>query len=429
MPREEVGGIAEHQRPVSYNAFRVAQEQFDRAAERVNLDHNARKVLRETKRELTVSFPVELDSGAIRMFTGYRVQHNISRGPAKGGIRFTDRLTIDDVRAVAMWMTWKAAVAGIPFGGAAGGVTLDPRTLSSNELEHLTRRYTSEISILLGPDRDIPGPDLHTGAREMAWIMDTYSMQVGHSVPAVVTGKPIAVGGSEGRREAGGHGIAVVVQSAAKHLNLNLTGSRCVILGFGNAGSSAAMALASRGVRVVAVSDSRGAIYNPSGLDPSRVIDHKERTGSVAHLPDADEISPQEMLELPAELLIPASIEGQINADNAQRIQARIVAEAANGPSTPDADDLLADRGILVIPDILANAGGVIVSYFEWVQDLQSFFWTDSEVEGRLEEIIHRAFDEVWAEGERLRSDLRTAAYSLAIQRVADATDTRGIYP
>jgi glutamate dehydrogenase (NAD(P)+) len=412
-----------------YNAFHVAQQQFDRAAKCINLDENTRAVLRETKRELTVSFPVKLDSGDVEVFTGYRVQHNIARGPAKGGIRYSRRLTIDDVRAVAMWMTWKAAVAGIPFGGAAGGVTVDPRKISTLELEHLTRRYTSEISILLGPDRDIPGPDLNTDEEIMGWVMDTYSMQVGHSVPAVVTGKPLAIGGSEGRKEAGGHGIAVVVKAAAAKIGLKLDGARCVIQGFGNAGSSAATTLALAGVRVVAVSDSTGAIYDPTGLDIPALKKHKANTGSVRGFPGAKPTPPQAILELPTDLLIPAAVEGLITAENARGIQARMIAEASNGPSTPEADDILAERGILVVPDILANAGGVIVSYFEWVQDLQSFFWSGDEVQLRLEQIIHQAFDAVWSEREKLGCDLRTAAYSLAIQRVADATRARGIYP
>lgn len=412
-----------------YNAFRVAQQQFDRAAERIGLDENVRSVLRETKRELTVAFPVKLDNGDVEIFTGYRVQHNIARGPAKGGIRYSRNLTIDDVRAIAMWMTWKAAVAGIPFGGAAGGVTVDPGALSRLELEHLTRRYTSEVSILLGPDRDIPGPDLNTGEEIMGWIMDTYSMQVGHSVPAVVTGKPIAIGGSEGRKEAGGHGMNVVVKAAAQKIGLELDGARCVIQGFGNAGAGAATSLASDGVRIVAVSDSHGAIYNPRGLDILGLRRHKQSTGTIVDFPEGKPTSPEGLLELPTELLIPAATEGQITADNARGIQAKVIAEAANGPSTPEADDILTERGILVIPDILANAGGVIVSYFEWVQDLQSFFWSDEEVEKRLEQIIQQAFDAAWSEREKLGCDLRTAAYALAISRVADATGSRGIYP
>jgi glutamate dehydrogenase (NAD(P)+) len=415
--------------PPSYNAYQTACQQFDRAAQRINLNKNVAAVLRETKRELTVEFPVEMDDGTIEVFTGYRVQHNIARGPAKGGIRYSDRVTVDDIRAVAMWMTWKAAVAGIPFGGAAGGVNVDPDRLSVQELEHLTRRYTSEISILLGPDRDIPGPDLNTGTREMAWVMDTYSMQVGHSVPAVVTGKPISVGGSEGRGEAGGRGIAVVVEAAAERIGLKLDGARCAIQGFGNAGSGTAIALNKMGAKIVAVSDSRGAVYNPEGLNPHALLSYKRSTGSVRNYSGARSISPTDLLQLPTDLLIPASIDGQITAENARRIDAKLIAEASNGPSTPEADDILADRGILVVPDILANAGGVIVSYFEWVQDLQSFFWSDEEVDSRLESIIMDAFDAVWRECDRLKSDLRTAAYSLAIERVADATDRRGLYP
>lgn len=415
--------------PTAYDAFRVAQSQFDRAAERIDLDPNLRKVLRETKRELTAYFPVRMDDDNIRMFTGYRIQHNIARGPAKGGIRFSDPLTVDDVRATAMWMTWKAAVAEIPFGGAAGGVEVNPSRLSAQELEHLTRRYTSEISILLGPDRDIPGPDLHTGSREMAWIMDTYSMQVGHSVPAVVTGKPIAIGGSEGRSEAGGHGLGVVVREAAKKVGLSLDGCQCVIHGFGNAGFGAARALHRMGAVIIAVCDTGGAIYNPNGLDSSAVARHKTAAGSVTGFKGSDPITSADLLSLPADILIPASIEGQITARIAQGIQAKIVAEASNGPSTPEAEDILTERGILVIPDILANAGGVVVSYFEWVQDLQSFFWTDEEVADRLDKIMEQAFGQVWSERDRLKTDLRTAAYSLAISRVAEASRLRGIYP
>jgi len=415
--------------PAGYNAFAVAQEQFDRAAKLIDLNEDAREVLRQTKRELTVNFPVKRDNGDVEMFTGYRVHHNIARGPAKGGIRFSPRLTIDEVRAIAMWMTWKAAVAGIPFGGAAGGVTVDPHSLTKLELEHLTRRYTSEISILLGPDRDVPGPDLNTSAEVMGWVMDTYSMQVGHSVPAVVTGKPIAIGGSEGRTEAGGHGIAVVVKLAAAKIGLELDGARCVIQGFGNAGQGAAATLGENGVRIVAVSDSRGAIHNPHGFDIAALIGHKREHGTVVGFPRSQAVDSGAILELPTDLLIPASIEGQITASNAQRIEAKIIAEASNGPSTPEADDILGRRGVLVVPDILANAGGVIVSYFEWVQDLQSFFWTDDEVERRLEEIIGVAFDEVWARHESLKCELRMAAYALAIERIAAATEMRGIYP
>lgn len=412
-----------------YNAFNVAQQQFDKAARRLDIGDDIRRVLRETKRELTVTFPVKMDSGAIQLFTGYRVQHNIARGPAKGGIRFSDRVSIDDIRAVAMWMTWKAAVVDIPFGGAAGGVTVEPKRLSAHELEHLTRRFASEISILLGPDRDVPGPDLHTGPQEMAWIMDTYSMHAGFSVPAVVTGKPIAIGGSEGRLDAGAHGICVVVRAAAAKQGLSLDGARVVIQGFGNAGSRTALMLHNLGSRIIAVSDSRGAIFNPAGLDPVSLLTHKENTGSVRGFESGRDISPSDMLELPTELLIPASIEGQITADNARRIQAQIVVEAANGPGTPAADSILEDRGIVVIPDILANAGGVIVSYFEWVQDLQSFFWSDDEVSGRLEAVLLSSFEAVWAERSRLDTDLRTAAYALALERVCNATRIRGIYP
>jgi glutamate dehydrogenase (NAD(P)+) len=412
-----------------YNAFHVAQEQFDRAARLIDLDLDSREVLRDTKRELTVAFPLKRENGEIEMFTGYRVHHNIARGPAKGGIRYSPKLTIDVVRAIAMWMTWKAAVVDIPFGGAAGGVTVNPKTLTQLELERLTRRYTSEISILLGPGRDVPGPDLNTSSQVMGWMMDTYSMQVGYSVPAVVTGKPIAIGGSEGHSEAGGHGIAVVVRLAAEKIGVSLEGGRCIIQGFGNAGRGAASTLDKLGMKVIAVSDTGGAVHHPNGLNVTNLIRHKQDRGTVAGFAGGLPADSQSILELPAELLIPASVEGQIHGGNAHKIHAKIVAEACNGPTTPEADDILNERGLLVIPDILANAGEVIVSYFEWVQDLQSFFWSDDEVDKRLETIVGAAFEEVWARHNRLQCDLRMAAYALALERIGAATKLRGIYP
>jgi glutamate dehydrogenase (NAD(P)+) len=413
----------------SYNPFANAQAQFDRAAEVAEIPLNTRLVLRETKRELTACFPVRMDAESFQMFQGYRVQHNIARGPAKGGVRFSSNLTIDHVRAIAMLMTWKSAVVNIPFGGAAGGVAVSPSKLSAHELEHLTRRYTSEISILIGPDRDVPGPDLNTGQKEMAWMMDTFSMQAGHSVPAVVTGKPISIGGSEGRTEAGGHGLAVIVQAAAEKIGIDLANATCAIHGFGNAGSSAAAALRRLGVRVVAVCDTSGGIHSDAGLNIDAVAAHKRETRSIAGCTEGQELSGTDLLALPVDLLIPASIEGRITAENAPKIQARLVVEAANAPLTIEADDILHDRNIPVIPDILANAGGVVVSYFEWVQDLQSFFWTDDQVEQRLNEIMLTAFGRVWAEHERSGCDLRTAAQALAIAKVAEASKLRGFYP
>lgn len=413
----------------------IVQEQFDRAVAQLDIPPGVSRLLREPERALQVCFPVKMDDGSIRVFSGYRVHHNIIRGPAKGGIRYVPGLTLDQVKALAMQMTWKTAVVDIPFGGAKGGVACDPATLSPGELERITRRYTSEIAMLLGPDTDIPAPDINTDDQTMAWIMDTYSAIKGYSVPAVVTGKPTAVGGSEGRRRATGRGVVFVLREAAERIGLNLRDARVAIQGYGKVGQTIAYLLQHvLGIRVIALSDSRGGIYNEAGFDVSAVRRHKRQTGSVVGYEAAEMISNAELLELPCDILIPAAVESVITAENADRIRARLLVEAANLAITPAADNILAERGITVIPDIVANAGGVTVSYFEWVQDLQSFFWTDEEVTQKLREIMVDALNQVWQLAEKGDSagrplTLRTAAQMLAISRVARALELRGIYP
>ena len=411
------------------NVWAVAQQQFDVAAERLGLEDAMRAVLRVPKRELTVNFPVTKDDGSVEVFTGYRVHHNLARGPAKGGIRYHQDVTLDEVRALAMWMTWKCAVVNIPFGGGKGGVIVDPKKLSRHELEGLTRRFTTEISLLIGPDRDIPAPDVNTNAQTMAWIMDTYSMHHGHTISGVVTGKPIAIGGSQGRNEATARGTVFSLLAASPAIGLPIEGARVVVQGFGNAGAIAAQLLRRAGATIVAVSDSTGGIYAPRGLDPDRVLAWKTEHGSVQGMPGGDSISNRELLELDCEILIPAALENQITRSNADRIRARVIAEAANGPTTPEADAILYDRGVFMIPDILCNAGGVTVSYFEWVQDIQSFFWTEDRINQSLREIMDGAFAAVLAMSRAQEVDMRTAAYMLAVSRVAQATKLRGLYP
>jgi glutamate dehydrogenase (NAD(P)+) len=411
------------------NIWAVAQEQFDHAAEKLDLDDGMRRVLRVPQRELTVNFPVTMDDGSVEVFTGHRVQHNVSRGPGKGGIRYHQDVTLDEVRALAMWMSWKCACVNIPYGGAKGGVVVDPKQLSMREVEGLTRRFTTEISPLIGPERDIPAPDVNTNAQTMAWIMDTYSMHHGYTIPGVVTGKPIAVGGSLGRNEATARGAVFTLLQWAKATGSPLTGARVAIQGYGNAGSIAATLLAEQGATIVAVSDSTGGIHNPAGLDPSKVSAWKREHGTVVGFPGADEVTNQELLELDCDILVPAALENQITKANAAKITAKVVAEAANGPTTPEADAILYDRGVFLIPDILCNAGGVTVSYFEWVQDMQSFFWTESRINESLKEIMDRAFEAVHDMAERHEVDMRTAAYMVAVARVAEATTLRGLYP
>jgi len=411
------------------NAWQVAQRQFDMAAERLNLDQGLRRVLREPRRELSVHFPVKMDDGSVQVFSGYRVQHNLGRGPAKCGIRYHQDVTVDEVKALAMWMTWKCAVVGIPYGGGKGGVIVDPKKLSQKELEALSRRFFTEIEVLVGPERDIPAPDVNTNAQVMAWFMDTYSMHQGYTVPGVVTGKPISLGGSEGRNEATARGTVFCIIEAARHNGIDLGQAKVSIQGFGNAGSIAAKLIAEEGSTVVAVSDSTGGIHNPGGLDVHRVIAWKKEHGTVQGFPGSTDISNAEVLEVDCDILIPAALENQITARNAGNIKAKIVAEAANGPTTPDADQILFKDWKFMIPDILCNAGGVTVSYFEWVQDLNRDHWSEQVVNAKLKEIMVKAFQETLAIARRDQVDMRTAAYLLAVQRVADATAMRGLYP
>ena len=411
------------------NSFRIAMRQFDSAAEKCGLDPGLREVLRRPRRALSLSLPVKMDDGSVQVFDGFRVQHSSVRGPCKGGIRYHPNVTFDEVKALAMWMTWKCAIVNIPFGGAKGGIVCDPHKLSKNELEHLTRRYAYEISPIIGPDKDIPAPDVYTDSQIMAWIMDTYSMTHGSSAPGVVTGKPTFLGGSFGRNEATARGCWFVIRSACEVMGISLDRATVAIQGFGNAGSIAAELLARQGAKIIAVSDSRGGIFNRAGLRVPELLRHKVKTGSVVDSPNSEPIDSQTILELQCDILIPAALENQITLENADRIKARIVAEAANGPTTPDADAVLHDRGIMVVPDILANAGGVTVSYFEWVQDLQELFWDEDDVNRRLERVMVKAFTDVHATAKKHDADMRTGAYILAIDRVATATRVRGIWP
>ena len=411
------------------NPYDMAIAQFDEAADRLWLSQSMRAILRKPKRELIVNFPVRMDNGDVEMFTGYRVQHNINRGPAKGGIRFSPEVSLDEVRALAMWMTWKCAVVGIPFGGAKGGVICDPHKLSRAELERLSRRYATEISILIGPDSDIPAPDMNTNPQIMAWMMDTFSMHMGYSIPAVITGKPLAIGGSEGRLEATARGVQFVTREAMLDLGILPEDCSVVIQGFGNVGSISARLLHELGCKVVAVSDISGGVYNAHGIDIHRALRYSKEHGSLKGLPETEPVSNAELLELPCDILVPAALENQITAKNASRIKARLVVEAANGPTTPEADRILIDRGIVIVPDILANAGGVTVSYFEWVQDLQRFFWAEHEINDRLESIMTRAYRAVRAKTDEQDTNLRMGAYLLAVARVAEATEIRGVYP
>jgi glutamate dehydrogenase (NAD(P)+) len=411
------------------NLVTNTQRHFDIAADMLELDPGLRQILRIPQRELTVRFPVKMDDGHVEVFTGFRIQHNIVRGPAKGGIRYHPLTTIDDVRALAMLMTWKCATVNIPYGGAKGAVIVDPKRLSLSEIERLTRRYTSEISVLIGPDRDIPAPDIGTNGQIMAWVMDTYSMHAGHTVPASVTGKPLNIGGSHGRNEATARGISYLLRESVEALSFELEGARIAIQGFGNVGATSARLLEEMGATIVAVSDSKGGVYNNAGLSLQEVIAFKARTGSIAGFPEGDQVTNAELLEVPCDILIPSALSSQISAHNAGQIKARIICEAANAPITPNADAILYDRGVFVIPDILASAGGVTVSYFEWVQGLQEFFWTEREVNAQLERVIVGAFHQVLRIAQERRMSLRSAAYIQAVDRVARATSTRGIYP
>jgi len=411
------------------NVWQAALQQLDEVAREINLDPDIHQILRHPKRCLTVSIPIRMDDGRINVFTGFRVQHNINRGPAKGGVRYHPNVTLDEVKALAMWMTWKCAVAGIPYGGAKGGIICDPKKLSLREIERLTRRYISEIISFIGPEKDIPAPDVNTNPQIMAWIMDTFSMSAGYSVPGVVTGKPISIGGSLGRDAATARGVMFTLMDSAKKLNFDLLTQRIAIQGYGNAGWNLARLLSEQGCRVIAVSDSKGGIYNSKGLDPVKVFEHKKETGSVIDFSSSDNITNEELLSIDCDILVPAALENQITEENADKIKAKLIAEAANGPTTSEADKILEEKDVFVIPDILANAGGVTVSYFEWVQGLQAYFWTEREVNLKLRDIMQKAFDNVYRISQERKVTMRTAAYILAIERVAEATKIRGLYP
>ena len=407
----------------------IAVEQFDAAADVLDLDPELRARLREPRRSLVVNLPVRRDDGEIEVFTGYRVQHTLAMGPTKGGVRYAPGVSLGECAALAMWMTYKCALLGLPFGGAKGGVRCDPNRLSGDELERLTRRYAAEILPLIGPDRDVPAPDMATGEREMAWIMDTYSQQVGYPVPEVVTGKPVVLGGTAGRRAATGLGAVFCIEAALEHLGMDLRGLRIVIQGLGNVGAVMAQELHARGARIVALSDVTGGLADPRGLDVGGVLAWVAGQRFLRGCPHGDEVGRQEVLEVPCDVLVPAALERQITAENAGRIECRLIAEAANGPTTPEADAILAGRGILVLPDVLVNAGGVTVSYFEWVQDQQKFFWGEDEVTTRLERLLRTAFDRVIETSGRRGIDWRMAALSVAIERVAEALRLRTVYP
>jgi glutamate dehydrogenase (NAD(P)+) len=418
--------------PVSHlreNPYEIAKFQLRKVADTFAIDPNLVNVLQECKKSLAVSVPVSMDDGRTQVFQGYRVTHNVARGPSKGGIRYHPDVTLDEVKALAMWMTWKCALSGIPFGGAKGGVVCNPKTMSEGELQRMTRRFTSEIINEIGPEKDIPAPDVGTDGRVMAWIFDTYSMNKGHSVLGVVTGKPLTIGGSLGREEATARGALYCVREAVRKRQMSLQGTTVAVQGFGNVGSYLAKFLAEDGATVIAVSDSTSGLYNPNGIDVQAAIAQKSETGSLAGLRGADPISNDDLLLLDCDVLAPCALEQVITAENADKVKARIIVEGANGPVTPTADEILEEKGILVLPDILANAGGVVVSYFEWVQGLQEYFWKEAEVNAKLNDIITRAFNETWAVMESRSVSMRLAAYGLAVQRVAEATVTRGIYP
>lgn len=416
------------QRRVS--AYAVALGQLERVSEFMNLEDDMRSYLRSCQRELIVHFPVKMDDGSIRMFTGFRVHHNMTKGPTKGGIRYHPDVTLDECRALAMWMTWKCALMNLPYGGAKGGVIVDPTTLSKRELEKMTRRYATEISPFIGPERDIPAPDVGTNAQIMAWIMDTYSMHTGYSIPAIVTGKPVAIGGTLGRESATGLGVTYITRAVLRQrFGRSLDDATVAIQGFGNVGGWTARTMHERGARIVAIGDKFGGVYSPRGLDLRQLQHHVKETGSVVGYSGADTISNADLLELEVDVLVPAALEGQITAQNAGRIRASVIAEGANGPTTPEADEILADNGVLVIPDVICNAGGVVVSYFEWVQSLQSFFWDEGAVRRKMEQTLLENLELVIGTMTRRKCDLRTAAYVIAIERIEEAMRLRGFYP
>ncbi len=411
------------------NPFEIAKQQFTRAADYLDLDVSVRNVLQSPKRQLIVSIPVKMDGGDVQVFEGYRVQHNIARGPAKGGIRYHPNVTLDEVKALASWMTWKCATVGIPYGGGKGGVICDPKRMSMHELERLTRRYAFEIAPIIGPDRDIPAPDVYTDEQTMAWIMDTISMVRGHTELGVVTGKPISLGGSQGRREATARGCLYALREACKVKGITLKGARVAVHGFGNAGANIARLVAADGARVVAACDSKAGLYSESGIDIPAALRHKAETESLSGLLGTKAISPEEIVGVDCDILLPAALENAITLANVGQVKAKIIAELANGPTTPGADRVLADQGVLLVPDILANAGGVTVSYYEWVQDQYSFFWSEKQINETLEQAMQKAFNEVYQTAQRYNTDMRTGAYILAVDRVSEATRVRGIFP
>jgi glutamate dehydrogenase (NAD(P)+) len=418
--------------PVSHlreNPYEIAKSQLRKVADTFAIDPNLVNVLQECKKALVVSVPVSMDDGSTQVFQGYRVTHNVARGPSKGGIRYHPDVTLDEVKSLAMWMTWKCALSGIPFGGAKGGVVCNPKTMSEGELQRMTRRYTSEIINEIGPEKDIPAPDVGTDGRVMAWIFDTYSMNKGHSVLGVVTGKPLTIGGSLGREEATARGALYCVREAVRKQQMSLQGTTVAVQGFGNVGSYLAKFLAEDGATVIAVSDSTSGLHNANGIDVQAAIAHKSETGSLAGFRGAESISNEDLLLLECDVLAPCALEQVITSENADKVKAKIIVEGANGPVTPSADEILEEKGLLVLPDILANAGGVIVSYFEWVQGLQEYFWKEAEVNAKLNDIVTRAFNETWSTMESRDVSMRLAAYGLAVQRVSEATVTRGIYP
>src|SRR5215472_4027840 len=432
-PQEElkIASIAERKAAPreELNPFEIAKQQFDRAADYLELEESMRNVLRNAKRQLVVSIPVRMDGGETKVFEGYRVQHNIARGPAKGGIRYHPNVTLDEVKALASWMTWKCATVGIPYGGGKGGVVCDPKSMSRAELERLTRRYAFEIAPIIGPDRDIPAPDVYTDSQTMAWIMDTISMVHGHTELGVVTGKPLSLGGSQGRHEATARGALYALREACAVKGIDLKDARVAVQGFGNAGSIITKLLAIDGAKVVAVCDSKTGLYNQNGIYVRDALKLKEETGSLRGLSGAKEIAPDDVLEVDCDILCPSALENSITLKNVAKVKARIIAELANGPTTPGSDRVLEEQGIMLIPDILANAGGVTVSYYEWVQDQYSFFWSENRINQTLEATIGKAFHEVHEKAEYYGTDMRTGAYILAIDRVAEATRVRGIFP
>jgi glutamate dehydrogenase/leucine dehydrogenase len=411
------------------NPFSIARQQFNRAADYLDLDASMRDVLQHPKRQLIVSIPVKMDGGDVQVFEGYRVQHNIARGPAKGGIRYHPNVTLDEVKALASWMTWKCATVGIPYGGGKGGVICDPKSLSKPELERLTRRYAFEIAPIIGPDRDIPAPDVYTDEQTMAWIMDTISMVRGHTELGVVTGKPISLGGSQGRGEATARGCLYALREACRVNGITLKGSRVAVQGFGNAGANIARLVAEDGAKVVAACDSKSGIYSQTGIDVTAALEHKARTRSLGGLPGTREIATADIIGVDCDILLPSALENAITLKTVGRVKARIIAELANGPTTPGADRVFEDEGIFLVPDILANAGGVTVSYYEWVQDQYSFFWSERQINETLEQTMQTAFNSVHETAKHYGTDMRTGAYILAVGRVAEATNVRGIFP